>query len=67
MAYAMAKTDKIPQLELFKGHCKPIWLFLASGDNAENNNKGTTSNQPCGSRRRRRKQTEKPEQHDDEQ
>ena len=31
LSYAMAKTDKIPQLKLFKGHCKPIWLFLASG------------------------------------
>ena len=27
----MAKTDTIPQLGMFKGQCKPIWLFMASG------------------------------------
>ena len=31
LSYAMAKTDKIPQLKIFKGYCKPIWLFIASG------------------------------------
>ena len=31
LQYAMAKSDSIPQLEIFKGHCKPIWLFIASG------------------------------------
>jgi len=31
LQYAMAKADTIPQLELFKGHCKPIWLFIATG------------------------------------
>lgn len=32
LQYAMAKADTIPQLELFKGHCRPIWLFIASGN-----------------------------------
>ena len=32
LSYAMAKSDTIPQLELFRGQCKPIWLFMASGD-----------------------------------
>ncbi len=31
LSYAMAKTDLIPQLKAFQGHCKPIWLFIASG------------------------------------
>ena len=31
LSYAMAKTDGIPQLRLFQGYCKPIWLFLAAG------------------------------------
>ena len=31
LSYAMAKTDTIPQLGMFKGQCKPIWLFMASG------------------------------------
>ena len=32
LSYAMAKTDAIPQLEIFRGQCKPIWLFMASGE-----------------------------------
>ena len=31
LSYAMAKSDTIPQLEVFRGQCKPIWLFMASG------------------------------------
>ena len=31
LSYAMAKSDTIPQLEIFRGQCKPIWLFMASG------------------------------------
>eukprot|EP00095_Tigriopus_kingsejongensis_P010245 maker-scaffold76_size406464-snap-gene-3.15 protein:Tk10245 transcript:maker-scaffold76_size406464-snap-gene-3.15-mRNA-1 annotation:"hypothetical protein DAPPUDRAFT_237790" len=31
LTYAMAKADTIPQLEVLRGHCKPIWLFMASG------------------------------------
>ena len=31
LSYAMAKTDGIPQLKIFQGFCKPIWLFIASG------------------------------------
>ena len=31
LSYAMAKTDGIPQLQIFQGYCRPIWLFLASG------------------------------------
>ena len=29
--YAMAKSDNIAQLEIFRGECEPIWLFIASG------------------------------------
>ena len=32
LSYAMARTDEIPQLKAFAGHCKPIWLFMASGE-----------------------------------
>eukprot|EP00094_Tigriopus_californicus_P012719 TCALIF_12295-PB protein Name:"Similar to NME9 Thioredoxin domain-containing protein 6 (Homo sapiens)" AED:0.00 eAED:0.00 QI:36/1/1/1/0.85/0.62/8/191/397 len=28
----MAKADAIPQLAIFRGHCKPIWLFISSGE-----------------------------------
>ena len=28
----MARADSIPVLHPFKGHCKPTWLFLASGE-----------------------------------
>jgi hypothetical protein len=38
LQYAMAKADTIPQLELFKGHCRPIWLFIASGNHHKNYN-----------------------------
>ena len=31
LLYAMARSDNIPALSPFKGHCKPTWLFLASG------------------------------------
>ena len=31
LIYAMAKSDTIPQLEMFRGHCKPTYLFIASG------------------------------------
>lgn len=31
LSYAMARSDTIPQLEMFRGQCKPVWLFLASG------------------------------------
>ena len=31
LVYAMAKSDTIPQLEMFHGHCKPTYLFMASG------------------------------------
>ena len=27
--YAMAKSDTIPQLEVFRGQCKPTWLFMS--------------------------------------
>ena len=27
----MARADTIPILHPFKGHCKPTWLFMASG------------------------------------
>ena len=27
----MAFSDTIPQLELFRGQCKPTWLFVAGG------------------------------------
>lgn len=30
--YAMAKTDTIPQLEIFRGQCKPTWLFISGGE-----------------------------------
>lgn len=30
--YAMAKSDTIPQLEVFRGHCKPTWLFMSGGE-----------------------------------
>ena len=33
LSYAMAKSDTIPQLEIFRGQCKPIWLFMATGMN----------------------------------
>ena len=29
---AMANSDAIDALTMFRGHCKPIWLFLISGD-----------------------------------
>lgn len=32
LIYAMAKSDTIPQLKMFRGHCKPTYLFIASGD-----------------------------------
>lgn len=32
LSYAMAKADAIPQLAIFRGHCKPIWLFISSGE-----------------------------------
>jgi len=32
LVYAMAKSDTIPQLEKFRGHCKPTYLFMASGE-----------------------------------
>ena len=28
---AMANSDAIEALTMFRGHCKPIWLFLISG------------------------------------
>ena len=28
---AMAKCDAIPALKMFRGHCKPIWLFIVAG------------------------------------
>ena len=31
LSYAMAKSDSIPQLKIFRGQCKPIWLFMATG------------------------------------
>ena len=31
LVYAMAKSDTIPQLKKFRGHCKPTYLFMASG------------------------------------
>lgn len=31
LSYSMAKTDFIPQLQIFQGYCKPIWLFIAAG------------------------------------
>ena len=30
--YAMAKSDTIPQLEVFRGQCKPTWLFMSGGE-----------------------------------
>ena len=35
LVYAMAKSDTIPQLEKFRGHCKPTYLFMASGKGCE--------------------------------
>jgi hypothetical protein len=32
LQYAMAKSDTIPQLALFKGQCKPTWLFISGGE-----------------------------------
>ena len=31
LVYAMARSDSIPALEMFQGHCKPTYLFIASG------------------------------------
>ena len=28
---AMASCDSIEALKMFRGHCKPIWLFIMSG------------------------------------
>ena len=28
---AMANCDSIEALKMFRGHCKPIWLFIVSG------------------------------------
>jgi len=36
--YAMAKSDTIPQLECFRGQCKPTWLFMAGGILRNNRN-----------------------------
>lgn len=30
--YAMAKSDTIPQLKVFRGQCKPTWLFMSGGE-----------------------------------
>ena len=32
---AMANSDAIEALTMFRGHCKPIWLFLVSGQPVE--------------------------------
>ena len=29
---AMANCDSIEALKMFRGHCKPIWLFIVSGN-----------------------------------
>ena len=29
--FAMAMTDSIPVLDMFKSHCIPTWLFIAGG------------------------------------
>ena len=31
LVYAMARSDSIPALKMFQGHCKPTYLFIASG------------------------------------
>ena len=31
LVYAMARSDSIPALMRFQGHCKPTYLFIASG------------------------------------
>ena len=31
LVYAMARADSIPALAMFQGHCKPTYLFIASG------------------------------------
>ena len=31
LVYAMARSDSIPALKMFQGHCKPTSLFIASG------------------------------------
>ena len=30
---AMANCDTVDALKMFRGHCKPIWLFIISGEN----------------------------------
>ncbi|XP_023328601.1 thioredoxin domain-containing protein 3 [Eurytemora carolleeae] len=30
--YAMARVDTIPALQMFREHCMPTWLFIASGE-----------------------------------
>ena len=32
---AMANCDSIEALSMFRGHCKPIWLFIISGQTVE--------------------------------
>ena len=29
---AMANCDTVEALKMFRGHCKPIWLFIMSGE-----------------------------------
>ena len=41
LVYAMAKSDTIPQLEKFRGHCKPTYLFMASGQGCESKRRPT--------------------------
>ena len=31
---AMANCDTIDALKMFRGHCKPIWLFIISGESS---------------------------------
>ena len=32
---AMANCDSIEALNMFRGHCKPIWLFIIAGQTVE--------------------------------
>ena len=35
LACAMANCDNIEALKMFRGHCKPIWLFIIAGQTVE--------------------------------
>ena len=45
---AMANCDTIDALKMFRGHCKPIWLFIISGKRNEAPSHTLTSVTPPG-------------------